>query len=351
MMMRPLIMALIAGIIAPPAFALPPRPVVSEIIADQGGNARSVPGIIKAQTDVTMSFQTLGRMTTRNVNIGDRVEEGQLLAELAVEDLAAATRAAQANADAAKIQLGTAQATLKRTRELAERNVASTAQLEQALQVMATAEAAMEQARSELIRAQDAQSFTKMKAPFAGVISAVYESRGAVVGTGTPILQLSADDQLEATIDLPEVVMRSLSDNPVFTIWQRMAPKRTVTATLSRIEPLADTATRTRRLYLTLPPGTHFRLGALVRARLGAADDPSLTLPEDAIFEVDGRPHVWRVRRDAGAGQVEPVAVHIAPCFDGRCIIFGGILAGDEIVTRGIHSLQAGQKVGRRIAP
>ncbi|MFV0382946.1 efflux RND transporter periplasmic adaptor subunit [Paracoccus sp. (in: a-proteobacteria)] len=330
-----------------------PRPVVTELVEDRGTDARSVPGFVKSKTDVTMAFQTLGRMISRHVELGERVQAGQVLAELATEDMVATTRAARAGLDAAEVQLSTARTTLSRTEALVARNVASTAQLEQAMRVMAAAEAAAEQARSELVRAQDVESFARMTAPFAGVVSAVFEAQGAVVSAGTPVLQLSADDAREAVIDLPEAALASLSDMPVFTVWQRSDPAAQVTATLARIDPLADAATRTRRLYLTLPQDAPFRLGALIRARLGAADDPALTLSEKAVFQKDGQPHVWRVRRDGegGPGRVEAVPVVIAPSFDGRNLVIGGLTAGDEVLIRGVQSVRAGQVVGRRVAP
>lgn len=328
-----------------------PRPVVTEIVEDRGGDARSVPGVIAAETQVTMAFQTLGRMIARHVKLGDRVEKGQLLAELATEDLAATTRAARAALDAAEVQLSTARTTLERTQELARRGVASEAQLEQAQRVMAAAAAMAEQTRSELVQAEDAEGFARLTAPFAGVISAVYEAQGAVVDTGAPVLQLSADDRREAVIDLPETALSGIGKQAMFTVWQRSAPTHEVTAKLDRIEPLADAATRTRRLHLTLPPEADFRLGALIRARVGAPEEPALSLPDTAIFQLDGKPHVWRVIRDGDRGKVEPVAVETGGGYGGRLLVPRGLHSGDEIVIRGVNSLEEGQTVGRRIEP
>ncbi|RJE82722.1 efflux RND transporter periplasmic adaptor subunit [Paracoccus onubensis] len=329
----------------------PPRPVVTEIVEDRGDDARSLPGTIASKTQVTMAFQTLGRMISRHVELGDAVEQGALLAELATEDLAATTRAATAAVDAAEVQLSTARTTLERTQALAGRGVASDAQLEQAQRAMAAAQATADQANSELIQAQDAEGFARMTAPFAGVVSAVYEAPGAVVDAGGPILQLSAEDGREALLDLPESALAALPDNAVFTIWQRSAPERTVTATLDRIEPLADIATRTRRLHLTLPADAPFRLGTLIRARVGTPGEPALTLPDAAIFQQDGQPHVWRVSRKGEIGQVQPVPVGIGLSYRGRVLVTDGLAIGDEVVIRGVNSLEPDQKVGRRVEP
>lgn len=360
------------------------RPVVTEIVEDRRDDSRSIPGAVTSRTQTMLGFQTLGRMIARPVELGDMVEAGDLLAQLATEDLVATTRSAQASLESAEVQLTTARATLSRTLELARRGVATEAQLEQAQQAALAAEAAAEQARSELVRAQDAEGFAQLTAPFAGVISAVYEEPGTVVGAGVPIVQLSALDQLEAVIDLPEPSLAALPPDAVFTVWQRQKPQVEYTATLDRIDPMADILTRTRRLYLELPDAAPLRLNALIRARLGTAGQPALSLPVQALVDptpaADGASdsgrrtaQVWRVRRQAGttegadapdadaplipdtprdaAATVEAVRITVGPEVQGRVLVLEGLEAGDEIVIRGVNSLTDGQAVGRRVDP
>lgn len=331
--------------------AVPIRPVVSEIVEDRGEDARWIPGVVASRTQVTMAFQTLGRMMSRPVDLGDRVGQGDVLATLAAEDLAATTRAAEAALAAAEVQRDTARLTLERTQALADRNVASAAQLEQAQSAATAAEAGADQARSALVQARDTQGYARMTAPFSGVVSAVYETPGSVLGAGTPVLQLSAEDQREAVIDLPESALAGLPDDAVFTVWQRTDPDRQVRAVLDRIDPVADAATRTRRLYLTLPPDAPFRLGGLVRARLGTAAEPALMVSGAAIFQRDGAPHVWRVRREGEAAHVEAVRITPGGDFHGRVLVGAGLEPGDEVVIRGVNSLADGQPVGPRVQP
>lgn len=363
-----LLSGLLSGLLAGPAAAFQwpwgkagaqsvddtPRPIVTEILSDRDMKVRSVPGIVTARNQVTMAFQTLGRLVLRNVELGDDVSAGDILAELNPDDLADNVRAASAALDSAEVQLSTTLATAERTRALARRNVASTAQLEQAEQALAAAEATVEQARSELIRSQDAEGFAQMAAPFDGVISAVYANPGAVLNAGDPVLQLSAQDIREAVIDLPEAALSELDDTAVFTIWQDDDPQAVTRATVDRIEPLADIATRTRRVYLSLEDADHLRLGSLILARLAGETEIAMTLPEQAVLRQDGGDHVWRVTRpgaDAETGSVTLVPVTLGAKLQGRVFVNEGLSPGDEIVIRGVHSLTEGQEVGRRVAP
>lgn len=331
---------------------MPPRPVVTEIVAPTDLRVRSVPGVIAAKTQVTLGFQTLGRLVERNVDLGDRVQAGQVIARLDPEDLTSNVRAAQASRDAAKVQLETAQSTAQRVRALARRNVASTAQLEQAEQTLASAEATLEQAESELLRAQDAAGFADLSAPFAGVISAVFETPGAVVQAGAPVLQLSAENEAEAVIDLPDSSLQDVRVGSAFVVWQENAEEQASPARIDRIEPVSNAATRSRRVHLRLEQPQGFRLGALIRAQPAQQEDSVvLTLPPPAILMVDGTPHVWRVTRSETGAEVVRVAVETDALVDGRICILSGIAPGDEIVIRGVHALEPGQPVGRRMAP
>ncbi len=336
---------------APIAAEALPRPVVTEIVSDLPAEAREIPGVIVAHTEVRLGFQTLGRIVARNVDIGDRVRQGQLLAAQDPEYLADEVRAAEAAVAATQVQLSTAEATARRTSELARRNVATTAQSEQAERALATARAAADQARSELIRAQDAAGFASLTAPFSGIISGVHASAGAVVSAGEPVVTLSSDSDNEAVIDLPEAVISELDDQARFEVRLESSTRPGTRARILRIEPLSDAATRTKRVHLGLDDGNRFRLGALVIATLDTSNRQRLSIPESAVLDTPGGQVVWCVvrRGDSATVQAQPIttSMHLA----GRYLVETGLNAGDEIVTRGVQSLSEGQAVGRRVAP
>ena len=355
---------LIAAILAVMALAQPaagldlssqdaaPRPVVSIRLSDDPATRPSVPGVIAARIEVALGFQTLGRITARDVDVGDTVRQGQLLASLDPDDLQGDVRAALAAAAAARVELRTAQATADRTRALAQRNVASTAQLEQAERALAAALAVQQQAESELVRARDAEGFAEMRAPFDGVISAVHANAGAVVSAGEPVVQLSAQEGIEAIIDLPDTALARARIGAAYEIWSEAEPDRLLPATVSQIEPVADPMTRTRRVHLALQEDAALRLGALVRARPAGTAETRLTLPESAIIDRNRAQHVWVVTRTGDRASVALRRIGIiGPTIGGQIAIRNGLAVGDEVVIRGIHSLTEGQAVGKSTEP
>lgn len=359
-MIRSVILALLLPL---PAFAwpwsaepeekpAPLRPVVSVILDDSPTQTHSLPGAIRAGTEVALAFQTLGRMTTRQVDVGAVVTKGQLLATLDPEDLQAEVRAAQAAASAALVDYETALATTERTRALVKRNVATTAQLEQAERALASAEASRDQTQSELVRAQGSEGYAEMRAPFDGVISAVDATPGAVVNAGQAVMHLSSQDRLEAVIDLQPAMISRIRPGDAFEIWSENHPELISRAHVSRIEPVADVATRTRRVRLELDRSDSFRLGALIRARPASGGLRLITLPTAAILARDGEPNVWVVTRQGDTARValRQIQIRELPIPD-VVTATEGLTPGEEIVIRGVHSLVDNQPVGARVTP
>jgi len=119
-------------------------------------------------------------------------------------------------------------------------------------------------------------------------------------------------------------------------------------ATLNRIDPVAFAATRTRTAHLTLRNAARdFRLGALVLVTRAAEAGAGVALPVAAVLDADGAAAVWVV---AGADRrVERRPVTLGPAVGDFVVVASGLNAGDEVVTKGIHSLEDGQPVGPRV--
>ncbi|MBB1491202.1 MULTISPECIES: efflux RND transporter periplasmic adaptor subunit [unclassified Paracoccus (in: a-proteobacteria)] len=330
-----------------------PRPVVTEIVTngDSRPVGRSIPGVVTAATEVQMAFQTLGRMIERRVDIGDRVNQGDVLARLDPEDLAGATLAAEAALAAAEVNLTTADNTAARAQALLDRDVTSTAQLERAEQALSAARSALEQARARVESARDAERFAVMSAPVSGVVSAVRATPGAVVAAGDPILTLSSEDRIEARIDLTEPELAGLAPGALFLVWRDHEIEQGVRGEVSRISPVADHLTRTRRVHIALPPGTGFRLGSLIRAGRVTSRAARLSVPASALVERPEGHAVWVVAREGETARVTLQVIVTGARLDGRVEVIGGLALGAEVVVRGVNSLADGQAVGRRVDP
>ncbi|MBK5950856.1 hypothetical protein CH339_20315 [Rhodobium orientis] len=328
----------------PPA----PRPVVSEVLTLTPTNARSWVGTVQSRSEADLAFQVLGRVAERPVDVGDVVEEGDVVARLDTASLVAAERSAEAALGQAEARQRTARDALTRTRALFERKVASEANLEAAVQALAVARSEVDRARSALVQAADRRDNATLRASTHAVVTKTYVSPGATVSAGERVLRIARTDDLEAVIDLPEPAIATINKNAAFVVGLAAAPRVTADGRLAYIEPVAEAATRTRRVHITLDsPPPSFRLGSLVSASLKTGKDAVLSLPISAVFERDGQTTVWRVVRPEN--RVEAVTVELGQEFAERVRLTSGLSQGNEVVTRGVHSLQDGTIVGKRI--
>lgn len=338
---------------ASPAAVL--RPIVSEIITANGVQSRSFPGLIVAKIEAGLGFQTAGRIAERPVFTGDRVMRGETLATLDQVTLEQDVTAARAALSAANASADLGAQSLQRAQELANRGVASNAQLEAAQANSDAAAAQVVAATADLARAEDAARFATLRAPMDGVVLSTSAEPGTVVSAGSIVLTLASETGREAVIDVPSDMVAILPPAARFRILQH-GPRGTldgdaapISGVVRLIEPVADAGTRSTRLRVTLDAaGAVLRLGTLVSAELDLAATPVLTVPLGALVDggLDGaQGQVWRVTPDRHA---EAVIVALGTKTAGRVVITSGLMAGDEILTRGVHSVSEGMALGPR---
>lgn len=325
---------------APPE---PVRPVLSTVLAPTPLGGITAVGIIEPRFKTELSFRTLGRLTTRPVNVGDLVAEGQIVGTIDATTLEFAARSARAEVAKAEARLANASATEERQRILIARDATTKAVLDSAEQGRSGAEAVVARGQANLTKAKEQLGYTQLKADFAGVVTAVTAEVGQVVTPGQSVLTIARPDVREAVIDLGPDFPVEPSPGLPFTVNLPFLPDTVVEGKIREVAPLADPVTRTRRVRIALdnPPAT-FRLGATVTARLSDGQGYVLRIPASAVLSKDDQNFVWVV--DPGTGTVSLNKVEVLK--DGQGFrVTDGLAAGVRVVTAGIHSLKQGQKV------
>lgn len=350
------LLAILIVLSAPPARAkdgpapLPvldqPRPVISEIVSLTTRTSASFVGTVAAQTETALGFPVIGTLASRPVDTGQRVAQGDTLAQLDPEDLDADVRAAEAGVAVATASLRSANDAQNRAEQLAGRGVDAETRLEDANRALAAAQARLDQAQASLASANETRSYAILRAPQDGVITEVRFEPGATVAAGDVIVTLAGTQGREIVIDLSEQDVANLNVGGSFDAVLLANPGVTARATLDRIDPVAERSTRTRRLHLALESGAPeaFRLGALAEVTPDRASTPALSLPLSAIIDPDGTPQIWRV--DRSDNSVTRHNVTLGDRFATRVRITDGVSVGDEVVLKGLNSLTDGQIVG-----
>jgi len=191
-------------------------------------------------------------ITAIRVEVGDRVQTGQLLATLENSDARLYVEAAEPEAEVAA-------ATLRRVEELRESGAVSEAEHDQAVYESRTAEAAIKQARLNLSR-------TQIRAPFAGVVSRRYVRVGDIVDDETPLFRVTAMAPLRARLLVPESEVASFGVGAPVMI--TATDGMTGTANVIIVGPTIDPGSGTREVIVELSEVGGFRPGASVVAEL-----------------------------------------------------------------------------------
>jgi RND family efflux transporter MFP subunit len=323
-----------------------PRPVLSTVVSAENRSLLTLVGTVEPRYRTDLSFRVIGRVITRDVDVGDLVRKGQLVAALDPTALELAVRSQRAALSNAQAQLTNASATESRQQTLRDRAVSSPAAFEAAEQTRIAAQAEVVRAQSSLTKAQEQLGYAQLESDFDGVVTSVSAEVGQVVSAGQTVVTVAKPDVREAVVDIPESVNGAVKPGTEFDVALQLDERIRVTGTVREVAPEADSVTRSRRVRITLEnaPDT-FRLGTTVTATLkGGAGSPSVVrLPLSALLERDGHSMVLVI--DEATSIVSERQVTIASRDEKSITVSAGLGPGIRVVTAGVNSLSPGQKI------
>lgn len=240
-------------------------------------------GSVEPWRRVSPGTKLLGRITEAPVRVGDRVRSGQLLARLEREDLEAAVRQAEAALAMAEAEMDNAEAHFRRIVDLHERGSVTDKNLEDATAARRRGAAAVEQARANLSAAEVMLGYAEVPSPIDGWITAKHVEAGDMAAPGAPLFTVSDLSRVKIRLQVPETEVVGLErDAPVRVSVDALG--RSWEATVDRINPSGDTASRTYRVELSLPnPEGDLKSGMFARAWLPRGEREVLRVPATAI--------------------------------------------------------------------
>jgi membrane fusion protein, multidrug efflux system len=336
-----------------------PRPVLIHVAKSSetaGQQGMSLPAETRARVETRYSFRVGGKISQRSVAVGDKVSAGQLIAKLDPQDLAPAITAQQAQVTATKTEISLAQADLTRAKDLRDKNFVSQAQVERQQAVLDGAKARLGANEAQLKQALNGAEFQFLRAEKSGVVLAVEAEVGQVVAAGQSVIRVAQDGPRDLVVNVPETSLKQATTSSAWNVQIPSLGNQTFSATLREVSPIADPASRTYTLKLSLDGQNAVPLGAtalvqpIAQAAGATATLPVYMVPINALYSKDGKPNVWVVDApSAGAnskeGVVRLVPVATGGLTDDSVRITAGLKNGDKVVVAGANLLVAGQKV------
>jgi multidrug efflux system membrane fusion protein len=309
-------------------------------------NSISYTGAVRARWQTDLGFRVGGKIIERVVEVGQRVQSGQVLARLDPADYEAQVRSAEAELSAARANLVQARADLTRTEMLVRQGWATSQLLDSRRSAADQGEGRLDGAEAKLKLARDSVGYTELRANADGVITAIPTEVGQVVQIGQTVMSLARTAELEAVVPIPEGQTDAISvATPSVTLWSATGGGRSYNARLREISPAADLTTRTYSArYSILNPDDAVQLGSTATVLLALPTlpgaDGQVSVPATALFQSENGPAVWRF--DEGRIQLTPVQI---VRYGQERVVLSGLPIGADVVTAGVHKLNPSLQV------
>ena len=311
---------------------------------------------IRGRQDIAIYPQVSGTISQVCITEGQRVTKGQTLFIIDQVPYKAALRTAEANVEAAKAAVATAQLTYDSKKELFSRNVVSQYDLSTAENSLLTAKAQLAQADAALVNAATNLSYTVVKAPSNGVVGTLPYRVGALVSASIPqplttvsdnstmyvYFSMTAKQQLNLTRRYGSIA-ETLKNMPDVQLQLNDGTVYDQTGRVESISGVVDTSTGSVQLRAVFPNEN----GLLLSGSTGNIIMPNLykdciVVPQTATFEIQDKVYVYKLVD----GKATSSMIEVEKISNGReYIVTAGLTPGEVIITEGVGLMREGTPV------
>jgi RND family efflux transporter MFP subunit len=304
-------------------------------------------GDVRPRYESRLGFRVAGKISARKVDVGATVKRGTLLMQLDPQDLRLGQAQATANLRAAQTNAELARAELKRYQDLRSQNFVSQAVLDQKIAAARSSQASVEAARALSSEQANQTGYANLESDTDGVVTGIDAEVGQVVAPGTPVVRVARTDEKEVVIGVPEDQVDELRKVHEVKVRLWADPNRSIAGKIREVAPVADSATRTYTVKVSIPASEDVRLGmtAVVELVQQASGGAQLHAPLSSLVQNKGASSVWVIENVNGAQQVRLQPVQVGGVAGNEVILSSGVRPGQQIVTAGVNLLKNGQKV------
>jgi RND family efflux transporter MFP subunit len=305
-----------------------------------------------------------GRLQTVDVQLGDPVRRGQIIAKVEdreiqeqVRQAEAAYRVGEATIRQRDADLKLAQTNLERNRSLLDRQLLpkqtyddTEARHQAAVAQLDLARAQFEQAKARLDELKINLANTIISSPVDGFVGKRYLDPGATVSPNVPVASLVDIRTVRMVANLVEKDVRRVTVGTHADVEVDAYPGETFNGRVGRVAPVFDPATRTAEMEIEVPnPGFRLKPGMYARVQLTVAKKTdAITVPSNAIVRLDGKPGVFVAQGRSGGAGTPAQGGQPKPPSEGAAGSSGGRTAdsGDKTMTAKFIAVETGIRDG-----
>jgi membrane fusion protein, multidrug efflux system len=305
-----------------------------------------LPAEVQAFVEAPIYARANGYLKSWDVDIGQHVEAGQLLAEIDTPEVDQQLAQAKAEVAQADANLALAKSTSERWVDLLKTASVSEQETAEKQADYELKKANLEAARANLHRLEDLKSFARVTASFAGTITARDTDVGQLItaGNGRWLFRLAQTNPLRVYVHVPQTLSRAIEVGQGADLSISEIPGRKFEAKIVRTAGAMDPTSRTLLAELEVNnPQNEILAGSYAQVRFHDTQaDPTLTLPANTLlFRSEG----MQVGVVGTSGKVEMHTVHLGRDFGQTVEIVDGVSAGDHVIMNPSDSLASGMTV------
>ncbi|MEM6340103.1 MAG: efflux RND transporter periplasmic adaptor subunit [Pseudomonadota bacterium] len=335
----------------------PVRGLITTLIAEvEEVTVRRYPGVLEPSEVNLLSFEVGGRLGRIELDVGERVDAGQLLAELEPEQFETVIGSRRAAVEEVTATLALAEDDLARSQALLDSGTITVVRRDEDATAAAQARAQLTQAEKNLAAAEQDLADSKLYSPFDGIVDALEVESFATVGVGQTVLSLYQQEEYEVSFSVSfDVISRLVVGTPA-TVRLADDPSVSLTAVVSELGERAGQVSSFPVVVRLTEAAPIIKAGMAVEVALEFAlpasrghllpmsavipgtDIPERTGPNDLIsLDI----YVY----DPSNQSVRKRTVTMAGIRDNRFLIIDGLSPGERVATKGVAFLREGMEV------
>jgi RND family efflux transporter MFP subunit len=343
-----------------------PLPVHTALVQPVAiGNGAKYSASIVPYAQVNLAFQSGGYVDSirqvkspsggmRNIDQGDWVQKGTVLAVVRQQDYLDKVQQAKAQLSRAQAEYEKAKLSFDRVSALYASQSATKPDYDSAQAQLASTTASVSGAQAELNQANVALAYCSLQAPFNGWIVSRNVDLGTLVGPATNGFTLADTQSVKAVFGVPDISVSRVR------LGQRLAITTDAFPTpfagrVSAISPAADPKSRVFSVEVTIPnPHDRLKSGMIASLAIDGSQLPQsvLAVPLSAVIRDPERANNFAVMIAEGSGDTQTArlrAVELGDIYGNKIAAKGGLNPGESVITSGVNLIKNGDKV--RIIP
>lgn len=289
-------------------------------------SSEEVVGTVRAKLRAAIEAKVSGRIEALLVAPGQTVKAGELIAQLDAREI-------QAKLDQALAMREQATRDLSRARELMEKKITTQAEFD-------SVQARERVAVGSATETETMLGYTKLIAPFNGIVTRKLADVGDLATPGKPIIEMEDPSALRFEADVPEALIGNVKLGAKLPVRVGAVPAP-IEGIVVEMAPVADAASRTFLVKLDLPPTEAARSGQFGRVWVATGESQTIRVPAAALISRGQMDTVFVAEKSHAQLRI----VRTGKRTDGEIELLSGINPGESVVVEGAEQLRDGQPI------